>query len=285
MELEGISEIEVEIKESGPQGPPGLSAYEVYLKNGGTLSETEWLESLKGETGGPGADGKDGIDGKDGQNGADGKDGYTPVKGVDYFTEEDINEVLSNVVLTESDPTVPAHVKAITEEDIAKWNEGGGSNISGEVMAEMAVYSTEEIIVGTWIDGKPLYRKVVSTTEVMQENVNLVVPHGITDIEKIWIDFGNSYYYRADDKRGLTLVQTFYTTTQSQDRTSAYVDENNVHLISTGGWNENWEKVITLNYTKTTDEPVNSLTYYPITKEYVDEAISAAITSVLEGEY
>lgn len=87
MELEGISEIEVEIKESGPQGPPGLSAYEVYLKNGGTLSETEWLESLKGETGGPGADGKDG---KDGQNGADGKDGYTPVKGVDYFTEEDI---------------------------------------------------------------------------------------------------------------------------------------------------------------------------------------------------
>lgn len=84
MELEGISEIEVEIKESGPQGPPGLSAYEVYLKNGGTLSETEWLESLKGETGGPGADGKDG------QNGADGKDGYTPIKGKDYFTEEDI---------------------------------------------------------------------------------------------------------------------------------------------------------------------------------------------------
>lgn len=27
---------------------------------------------------------------------------------------------------TETDPTVPAHVKAITEEDIAKWNQGGG---------------------------------------------------------------------------------------------------------------------------------------------------------------
>ena len=32
-------------------GAQGLSAYEVYVKNGGTLSETEWLESLKG-TGG-----------------------------------------------------------------------------------------------------------------------------------------------------------------------------------------------------------------------------------------
>lgn len=124
--------------------------------------------------------------------------------------------------------------------------EGGSSGMSN-------IFSTEETRIGTWIDGKPLYRKVVSTTEVMQENVNLVIPHGITDIDKIWIDFGNSYYYRAEDKRGLTLVQTFYTTTSSKDRTSAYVDGNNVHLISTGGWNASWEKVITINYTKTTD--------------------------------
>lgn len=34
--------------------------------------------------------GKDGINGKDGKDGADGKDGYTPQKGVDYFTDEDI---------------------------------------------------------------------------------------------------------------------------------------------------------------------------------------------------
>lgn len=58
-------------------GAEGLSAYGVYLKNGGTLSETEWLDSLKGESG------------KDGVNGIDGKDGYTPVKGTDYWTEED----------------------------------------------------------------------------------------------------------------------------------------------------------------------------------------------------
>ncbi len=65
--------IEVEVLESGIQG---LSAYEVYVQNGGELSEKEWLESLKGQ---------------------DGADGYTPVKGTDYWNEDDVNEIKSYV--------------------------------------------------------------------------------------------------------------------------------------------------------------------------------------------
>lgn len=41
----------------------------------------------KGEPGEPGANGKDG---KDGQNGINGQDGYTPVRGTDYWTNQDI---------------------------------------------------------------------------------------------------------------------------------------------------------------------------------------------------
>lgn len=40
-----------------------------------------------------GKDGKDGIDGKDGAPGVPGADGYTPQKGVDYFTAEDVQEI------------------------------------------------------------------------------------------------------------------------------------------------------------------------------------------------
>lgn len=59
-------------------------------------------ELFKGKDGADGVDGKDGDkgeqglpgepgkDGKDGADGADGEDGYTPQKGIDYFTEEDI---------------------------------------------------------------------------------------------------------------------------------------------------------------------------------------------------
>lgn len=49
MEIETLAEIEIE--EIDKIGPKGLSAYEVYVKNGGTLSETEWLKSLRGEQG------------------------------------------------------------------------------------------------------------------------------------------------------------------------------------------------------------------------------------------
>lgn len=80
MELEAVIDIEVDVEQSGPRGKDGLSAYEIYVKNGGTLRETEWLASLKGQTGEPG------------QNGTD---GYTPVKGTDYWTEEDKNEIKS----------------------------------------------------------------------------------------------------------------------------------------------------------------------------------------------
>ena len=48
------------------------------------------IQGDKGDRGETGAQGPKGADGKDGTNGIDGKDGYTPQKGVDYFTDEDI---------------------------------------------------------------------------------------------------------------------------------------------------------------------------------------------------
>ena len=47
--------------------------------------------------GADGAAGKDGTDGKDGVNGRDGDPGYTPVKGVDYFTEDDKAEIIDEL--------------------------------------------------------------------------------------------------------------------------------------------------------------------------------------------
>lgn len=51
IDIEEIVELEVDVEQIGPRG---LSAYEVYMQNGGTLSEVEWLSSLKGETGNSG---------------------------------------------------------------------------------------------------------------------------------------------------------------------------------------------------------------------------------------
>ena len=61
---------------NGEKGETGASAYDIYLSNGGTLTENEWLESLKGEKG---------------------QDGYTPIKGTDYWTNEDKKEIESYI--------------------------------------------------------------------------------------------------------------------------------------------------------------------------------------------
>lgn len=67
----------------------GQSAYEVAVRNGFEGNEEEWLASLKGDPG---------PQGPQGEIGAAGADGYTPVKGEDYFTEEEIRDVVDRVL-------------------------------------------------------------------------------------------------------------------------------------------------------------------------------------------
>lgn len=87
--------------DQGPAGPAGRdgavgydgkSAYELAVDNGFEGTEVEWLASLKGETG---ATGPAGAQGPAGQNGA------TPVKGTDYFTQQDIADIVAQVPATD----------------------------------------------------------------------------------------------------------------------------------------------------------------------------------------
>ena len=61
--------------EDGIDGKDGKSAYEIWLANGYSGTQSDFLNWLKGENGINGTDGVDGEDGKDGTNGIDGKDG------------------------------------------------------------------------------------------------------------------------------------------------------------------------------------------------------------------
>lgn len=64
---------------NGSDGINGLSAYEIAVKHGFSGTETEWLLSLRG------------------------KDGKTPVKGVDYFTDQEIDDFLGELSFEQSD--------------------------------------------------------------------------------------------------------------------------------------------------------------------------------------
>lgn len=140
-----------------------ISAYQIAVNNGFEGTVEEWLEAIKGEPGAVftpdvdsdgtlswtnngglpnpasinirGADGKDGRNGKDGADGRDGAAGYTPVKGTDYYTEADKEEMEEAVLEHFGMPAEVEFSKAgntvgvdITEED--------GSSIHQTIMLD-----------------------------------------------------------------------------------------------------------------------------------------------------
>ena len=77
----------------------GKSAYEIAVDKGFEGSESEWLDSLKGEPGENGYTPVKGVDYFDGANGKDGKDGVNGKDGKDYvLTDADKQEIVQMVL-------------------------------------------------------------------------------------------------------------------------------------------------------------------------------------------
>ena len=109
-------------------------------------------------------------------------------------------------------------------------------------------YSTEERVIGTWIDGKPLYQKVYKTKAPDTANSNLAV-QSISDIpfDMIFIAGGfldiDGYSYELNTVIG-----------SQTDSSSAWVRKQEKTLamnVSTGRVNK--DVYIIVQYTKTTD--------------------------------
>ena len=126
-----------------PNGTPEISAENLIFSDNKTLQEKYDDGSLRGPQGIQGIQGPQGETGPKGETGPQGiqgEPGHTPIKGVDYFTQEDINSLniptktseLENdsgfiTDYVETDPTVPSYVKSITQENIDFWNNGGNA--------------------------------------------------------------------------------------------------------------------------------------------------------------
>ena len=67
--------------QKGQRGDTGFSAYEIAVINGSIMTEQQWLDSLKGSTGGPGTQGEKGEKGQRGLIGGGGQTGDVGAKG------------------------------------------------------------------------------------------------------------------------------------------------------------------------------------------------------------
>ena len=116
-----------------------------------------------------------------------------------------------------------------------------------EEIEDMSKYSTAETKVGTWIDGKPIYRKVIEVTSGF--DTYMFVPHGITNLDSL-VDVRGWHY-----TLGFKPLPTIYLPNISNYGASIYTVSGSNIEISLGSWvTQNVSKiVIIIEYTKTTD--------------------------------
>lgn len=137
-------------------------------------------------------------------------------------------------------------------------NGGGSSSGHGEV------YSTEEVRIGTWIDGKPLYRKVFTncpypTTSMVNENFVPGTKAEDLDIETLakseFFDvspFGHiNFPYFTVSGSGLCILYSDWSSLLGATLSLTKLNISSSSSISFSFTNLH----LVLEYTKTTDEP------------------------------
>lgn len=108
-------------------------------------------------------------------------------------------------------------------------------------------YSTNETkTYSTWIDGKPIYRKVVNLGSLPSNTTNSVT-HGISNIDKV-IGF-NAFGISSDTN---TRISIPYPTTDSGN-IQAWVDKSSVYIRTTVTSWAHYSGYAIIEYTKTTD--------------------------------
>lgn len=111
-------------------------------------------------------------------------------------------------------------------------------------------YSTDEIRVGNWEDGKPLYRRTFKG--LVGTNTTHNIPHGISNVDKIMLS-SNSYFRNSNDD-GVFWPVNFFTGNDNYINNCRVSRTNLTFKVGTYiSSTANAYYYITVEYTKTTD--------------------------------
>lgn len=115
-------------------------------------------------------------------------------------------------------------------------------------------YSTEEQVIGTWIDGKPLYQKTVELTAPDVAYTYKTIPHNIPDVEDIFIDEAHSRIIDANGSRiPVNSSRPGSGTSNNNAYSSWSVPTTSGISMVVGEAITNSRATFTIQYTKTTD--------------------------------
>ena len=117
-------------------------------------------------------------------------------------------------------------------------------------------YSTTETVIGTWINGNPLYRKVIEVASIDSAKNNYDVAISISNLNEI-VNIGGTI--KISGTNTYKPITTIYTDDSSAVGSiysfSVYAITDSYISLSYGNW---WKEIfdkayIILEYTKTTD--------------------------------
>lgn len=106
-------------------------------------------------------------------------------------------------------------------------------------------YSTSEQRVGTWTNGKPVYKKTVDTG-ALPNNTSKRVSHGISNLDIVVSLSGSA-------KGGTTQITLPFTDTTASSSVGVYVAGDYIRIFTDSNRSDFTTSHVTLYYTKTTD--------------------------------
>ena len=144
-----------------------------------------------------------------------------------------------------------------------------GTTITTEMIANKFsrgdIYSTDEKMIGQWIDGKPLYQKTIDCG-ALPNAASKEVAHNISNISNIVSCVGQAF-----DSSGASIPLPFQNVDTASQGVSIYANITIVKLITGIDRSSLANSYVTLCYTKTTDSPISigSDTDYSTTEKIV----------------
>lgn len=112
-------------------------------------------------------------------------------------------------------------------------------------------YSTTERVIGTWIDGKPLYQKTFDFGALPNSALKDVA-HGIANVAMIWVYDG--FCYQPNGDYFAQLINTAPVSGTADNKGEWYFGCSSTYIrCLTAQDRSNYSAYVTLRYTKTTD--------------------------------
>ena len=144
-----------------------------------------------------------------------------------------------------SDHIIEQWVKGYTNKDeviILQYTKSTDSAIS---IGNETDYSTDEKIIGTWIDGKPIYQKTIDCG-AMPNSTLKSIPHNVSNMGLLIREFGVAYKSDYSDMVPLP------SSTSGSNTLCCSANTTNIKLITVTNLSQ-YNAYVTIQYLKTTD--------------------------------